>query len=260
MSISEREKKIKRKIIEIDEELCNGCGNCVVACAEGALEIIDGKAKVVNDVFCDGLGACIGECPEGALKIIEREAPEYNEKAVEKYLENLELNKENEQNAIKEPGNVPCGCSGSHTMIFNTCDEGEDQVIEGSIKSQLRQWPIQIHLISPIAPYFQGADVLISADCVAYSLGGFHPQYLKGKTLSIACPKLDQGQDSYINKITSLVDDAKINTLTIMTMEVACCSGLVHLAKEGIARAKRKVPIKSIVVSLQGKILQEQWL
>ena len=227
---------------------------------KGALEIIDGKAKVVNDVFCDGLGACIGDCPEGALKIIEREASKFNEKAVEEHLEKLKLNEENEEKACQEPGNVPCGCPGSRTMTFNNGDDSEEQVIEGSIKSQLRQWPIQMHLISPTAPYFQGADVLISADCVAYSLGGFHPEYLKSKALTIACPKLDQGQENYINKITSLVDDAKINTLTVMTMEVPCCSGLVHLTREGTARASRKVPIKSIIVSLQGEILHEQWL
>ncbi|MBY9007771.1 MAG: 4Fe-4S dicluster domain-containing protein [Candidatus Lokiarchaeota archaeon] len=251
---------MKRKIIEIDEDLCTGCGNCVISCAEGALEIIDGKAKVVNDVFCDGLGACIGDCPEDALKIIERDAPDFDEKAVEEHLEKLKLNEESEQKSCQEPGNVPCGCPGSRTMSFETCDDGKEQTIKGKINSQLKNWPIQLHLASPTAPYFQGADILLSADCVAFSLGGFHPKYLKGKVLSIACPKLDQGQESYIKKITSLVDDSKINTLTVMTMEVPCCSGLIRLVKEGIAQAKRKVPIKSIIVSLQGEILGEEWL
>ena len=260
MTVIEEKKFPKRKIIEIDEELCTGCGNCVVACAEGALEIINGKAKVVNDVFCDGLGACIGECPEGALKIIEREAPEFDEKAVEKNLEKLTTSENKMNHVVEEPGNVACGCPGSQTMTFAECHDGNEQILEGRIKSHLSQWPIQMHLISPTAPYYQGADVLLSADCVAYSLGGFHPEFLKGKSLAIACPKLDQGQEEYIEKIRSWIDDAKINTLTVITMQVPCCSGLVYLAEEGAARAKRKVPIKKIVISLQGDILYEEWL
>ena len=215
----------------------------------------------MNDLFCDGLGACLGECPEGALKIIEREAVEFDEKSVEEHLEELKINQHHELHvATQEPGNVACGCPGSRMMTFTECDDGEEQVLEGKIKSQLRQWPIQMHLISPTAPYYQGADVLLSADCVGYSLGGFHPEYLKGKSLAIACPKLDQGQEVYIEKIRSWIDDAKINTLTVLTMQVPCCSGLLYLAKEGAARAKRKVPIKNIVVSLQGDILREEWL
>ncbi|MFW9897616.1 MAG: ATP-binding protein [Candidatus Thorarchaeota archaeon] len=253
------QKLVHRKIIKIDEDLCTGCGNCVLTCAEAALEIIDGKAKVVNDIFCDGLGACIGECPEGALEIIEREAIEFDEEAVEKRLESLK-EETTTHIAIEEPGNIACGCPGSRTMSFAECDDGVEQVLEGQIKSQLRQWPIQMHLISPMAPYYQGADVLLSADCVAHSLGGYHPEYLKDKAVGIACPKLDQGQEVYIEKIRSWIDDAKINTLTVMTMQVPCCSGLVYLAKQGAERAKRKVPIKSIVVSLQGEILREEWL
>ena len=145
-------------------------------------------------------------------------------------------------------------------MTFTEYDDADNQIIEGRVKSQLRQWPIQMHLISPMAPYYQGADVVLSADCVAYSLGGFHPEHMKGKSIAIACPKLDQGHEIYIEKIRSWIDDAKINTLTVMTMQVPCCSGLVYLAKEGAARAKRKVPIKKIVVGLQGDIIHEEWL
>lgn len=260
MTEIKQQQKIVRKIIEIDEDLCTGCGNCVVSCAEGALEIIDGKAKVVSDVFCDGLGACIGECPEGALKIIEREAVEFDEEAVEEHLENLKRKELEKQVATQEPGHVACGCPGSHTMTFEVCDDGEEQVFEGKLKSQLRQWPVQMHLISPTAPYYQGADVILAADCTAYSYGGFHQDFLKGKSIAIACPKLDQGQEVYIEKIRSLIDDAKINTLTVAIMQVPCCRGLLALAQEGAKRASRKVPIKYIIIGLQGEILQEEWL
>jgi NAD-dependent dihydropyrimidine dehydrogenase PreA subunit len=260
MTISEQQKWVKRKIIEIDEEKCTGCGSCVIACAEGALEIINGKAKVVSDIFCDGLGACIGECPEGALKITQREAPKFDEQAVEEHLENLNKSENEKHTKIQEPGHVACGCPGSQTMTFTECDNADNQIVERRVKSQLRQWPIQMHLISPTAPYYQGADILLSADCVAYSLGGFHPEQMKGKSIAIACPKLDQRQEIYIEKIRSWIDDAKINTLTVITMQVPCCSGLVYIAKEGAARANRKVPIKNIVVGLQGDILHEEWL
>ncbi len=251
---------VNRKIIKIDEDLCTGCGNCVVDCAEAALQIIDGKAKVVNEVFCDGLGACISGCPEGALEIIEREALEFDEEAVEIRLEALKAQEEEKQITHIEPGNVACGCPGSRTMTFDEISNEAEQITSGKVQSQLRQWPIQMHLISPTTPYFQGADVLLSADCVAHSLGGFHPEYLKGKSVGIACPKLDQGQDIYVEKIRSWIDDAKINTLTVLTMQVPCCSGLVYLAKQGAAKASRKVPIKSIVVGLQGEKLSEEWI
>ena len=254
------QKLVNRKIIKIDEDLCTGCGNCVVDCAEGAIEVIDGKAKVMNEIFCDGLGACISGCPEGALEIIERDALEFNEEAVEKHLESLKTDELENNIATQEPEHAGCGCPGSRTITFAESTEEAEQIGAGKIQSQLRQWPIQMHLISPTAPYFQGADVVLSADCVAHSLGGFHPEYLKGKSIGIACPKLDQGLEQYIEKVRSWIDDAKINTLTVMTMQVPCCSGLVHIAKQGAARAKRKVPIKSVVVSPQGEILREEWI
>ncbi len=259
--IETKQKIINRKIIKIDEDLCTGCGNCVVACAEGALKIIDGKARVVNEIFCDGLGACIGECPEGALDIIEREALEFDEEAVEKHLESLkhiekEMNIIEESTANEVP--LPCGCPSSKTMVFS--DNKEETEIAGKISSTLRQWPVQMHLISPIAPYYQGADVILSADCVAYSYGDFHRDFLKNKSIAIACPKLDQGRDIYIEKIKALIDDAKINTLTVAMMEVPCCSGLLALAQEAVKRANRKVPIKFIIIGIQGNILKEEWI
>ena len=254
-------KMINRKIIKIDEDLCTGCGNCVVACAEGALEVIDGKARVVNEIFCDGLGACIGECPEGALEIIEREALEFDEEAVENHLESFK-HAEKDMNSVKERITnevpIPCGCPSSKTLIFS--DIKDETEIAGKISSNLRQWPVQMHLISPIAPYYHGADVILSADCVAYSYGDFHRDFLKNKSIAIACPKLDQGRENYIEKIEALIDDAKINTLTVAMMEVPCCSGLLSLAQEAAKRANRKVPIKYIVIGLQGDILKEEWI
>ena len=254
-------KQVVRKIIKIDEDLCTGCGNCVVSCAEGALEIIDGKAKVVNEVFCDGLGACIGECPEDALEIIEREALEFDEEAVEKHLESMKQQEEIESEQVKHivaEHSHQCGCPSAQTMVF---DELETQAeVTGKVPSTLRQWPVQMHLINPRAPYYQGADVILSADCVGYSYGDFHRDFLKHKSIAIACPKLDQGKEIYIEKIKSLIDDAKINTLTVAIMEVPCCSGLLALAQEGAKRASRKVPIKYAVVGIQGNILKEEWL
>jgi ferredoxin len=261
MTEVEQLKKVNRKIIKIDEDLCTGCGNCVVTCAEAALEVIDGKAKVVNDIFCDGLGACIGECPEGALEIIEREAVEFDEEAVEKRLESLSHKESIETEQVRQvvaEHAQQCGCPSAQTMVFN--EPKAQSVVAGKIPSALRQWPVQMHLINPRSPYYQGADVLLSADCVGFSYGDFHRDFLKQKSIAIACPKLDQGKEIYIEKIKSLIDDAKVNTLTVAIMEVPCCSGLLALAQEGAKRASRKVPIKYIVVGIQGNILKEEWV
>jgi len=284
---------VKRKIIKIDEEKCNGCGLCIPNCPEGALQIIDGKARLISDLFCDGLGACIGHCPQGAINIEERETEEYNEKKVmenivrqgknviKAHLEHLKEHGQDEyfQQAIdflKERNiEIPLeeeyldsgskhiasfsGCPGSRMMDFR---EKEEKLREetGKRRSELRQWPIQLHLISPTAPYYQGQDVILTADCVAYAVGDFHKDYLKGKAIAIACPKLDEGQEVYIEKIKSWFEDAKINTLTAMIMEVPCCRGLLNLAKQARDDSRRKVPIKSIVVSIQGEILSEEWI
>ncbi|KKM89071.1 hypothetical protein LCGC14_1252310 [marine sediment metagenome] len=283
----------KRKIIKIEEEKCNGCGLCIPDCPEGALKIIDGKVRLISDLFCDGLGACIGSCPEGAITIEEREAKEYAEEEVMRniarqgknvikaHLEHLEehnqseylreaidfLKERNIEVPLKEEP-LPNGdnhmstssaCPGSKMMDFR---EKNKKVVEetGRRQSQLKQWPIQLHLVSPAAPYYQGADVILTADCVAYAIGDFHQDYLKGKAIAIACPKLDEGQDIYLEKIKSWLEDAKINTLTVMIMQVPCCMGLLSLAKQAVQDSKRKVPIKSIVVSIEGEILSEDWV
>ncbi|MFX0047841.1 MAG: ATP-binding protein [Candidatus Hermodarchaeota archaeon] len=261
MTEIEHQNRVVRKIIKIDEDLCTGCGNCVVDCAEAALEVINGKARVVNDLFCDGLGACIKGCPEGALEIIEREAAEFDEEAVERRLESLKQKEKAEIKQVKQivaEHSHQCGCPSSQTMVFD--EPAVKNEVAGKISSMLRQWPVQMHLINPNAPYYQGADVLLAADCTGFSYGDFHRDFLNSKSIAIACPKLDQGKEVYIEKIKNLIDGAKINTLTVAIMEVPCCSGLLALAQEGAKRASRKVPIKYIVIGIKGDILKEEWV
>lgn len=281
-----------RDMITIDEEKCNGCGVCVPGCPEGALQVIDGKVRLVSDLLCDGLGACVGECPEGALKVEKKEAVPYDERKVmenivkagantikahlkhlndhgQKEFLNIALEVLKEKNVgipnYKEAKMAHAhhgggGCPGSKVLDFskgneNTSNDGNT----GEQPSYLRQWPVQLHLVSPQAPYFEKADVLLAADCVAFSLGNFHRDYLKGRALAIACPKLDSDQEIYAEKITAMIDEAKINTLTVMIMQVPCCGGLLGIAKQAAAKAKRKVPVKAIVVGLKGDILSEEW-
>lgn len=285
---------MKRKMIQIDEAKCDGCGLCLPNCPEGAIQLIDGKARLISDLFCDGLGACLGHCPQGAITIEEREAEPYNERQVmanivkqgapviHAHLQHLKEHNELDylraaMNYLKEnhlqidltnpqaPGAAPSqppegGCPGSRLMSFAPRSSAASTDDAGKRASQLRHWPIQLHLISPRAPHYQGADLLLAADCVPFAMGDFHRDYLQGKALAIACPKLDEGQDVYVEKLAALVDEARINTLTVMIMQVPCCGGLLRLAKEAVARAQRKVPIKCIVVSLQGDLLSEEWV
>jgi len=277
---------VKRKMIEIDEEKCDGCGNCIPGCPEGALQIIDGKARLVSALLCDGLGACVGECPKGALKVVEREAEKYDEVKV---MENIIKQGENTVNAhlkhLRDHGQTTyykqalaflreknmeikmseekmvCGCPGSMMRDFSGKEEKTDEESHAvPVQSALRQWPVQLHLISPAAPYFTGADLLVAADCTAYALGDFHSKYLKGKSLIVACPKLDKGIEIYIDKIRVLIDESKVNTITILRMEVPCCSGIISIVREAASKARRKVPVKEIVVGIRGNILSEEWL
>ena len=273
-----------RDIIVIDKEKCTGCGECIPGCPEGALQIIDGKAVLISDLFCDGLGACIGHCPVGAMTVEKKEASPYDEK---KTMANIVTHGENttkahlihlkehneekllaqaieflEENDMKIPNfnqekKEFQGCPGSRVMSF---EETKTTTEEGDRSSKLRQWPIQLHLVPPTAPFFQGKDVVIAADCVAFSLADFHKNFLDKKSLAIACPKLDSNQEIYLEKITAMIDVAKINSLTVMTMEVPCCNGLLALTKQAVDKANRKVPIKSIVISVEGKVLSEEWI
>jgi Pyruvate/2-oxoacid:ferredoxin oxidoreductase delta subunit len=311
-----------RKIIQIDEEKCNGCGLCIPNCHEGALQIIDGKARLISDLFCDGLGACLGHCPEGAIEIIEREAEPYNESVVMEtiakqgrntilaHLEHLRDHNENEflreavayikkhnidlspgaetkpiststiifptmkeaMNHIKPEQESACGCGSTRTIDFRAdTDKAQpaataavtsspESVHSDPAPSELRQWPVQLHLVNPMASYFQGADVVLAADCVAYAMGDFHNRLLKNKSIAIACPKLDTNKEVYLDKLSTMISDAKINTLTVPIMEVPCCGGLIQMAKMAVQQSGRNIPIKKIVVGIKGNILSEDWV
>ncbi len=266
---------MKRQIIHIDEELCDGCGECVPSCAEGAIQVIDGKARLVKDALCDGLGACLGECPQGALTIEERDAEAYDEEQVERHLRQVGAGAGigGAHASPPSPHGAPVhdhgpglgpgggGCPGARMLQFPEDGGDADEAVDrGAQPSALRQWPVQMHLLSPTAPYLQGADVLLAADCVAFAMGNFHRDHLRGKGLAIACPKLDEGLDIYLDKLVAMIDEARINTLTVMIMQVPCCGGLAHLAQQAVARASRKVPVKQIVVGIQGDILDERWV
>ena len=281
--------KTKRQIIKIDEAKCDGCGNCVTGCHEGALQVIDGKARLISDLLCDGLGACIGECPQSAIKIEEREAVPYDEVKVMEgmvkqgpntikahlkhlkdhaqkkflqqafgYLKQNNIPNPMEEEMKKEP--EPCGCPGSRSMDFRQPTGAGEEAAGSAAASQLRQWPVQLHLASPMAPYFEKADLVVAADCTAFAYGNFHNDFIKGKAIVIACPKLDDGREIYVEKIQALIEDARINTLTVVTMEVPCCSGLLAIVKEAAAAASRKVPVKHVVIGIQGGIKSEGWV
>jgi len=252
-----------RQIIEIDEELCDGCGDCVSACAEGAIQLIDGKAKLVSDTYCDGLGVCIGDCHLGAIAIIEREAGGFDEEAVEEHL--MKIGRIPENAPAPKPLNIlnPSmaaggggGCPGSRAQTL----QPGPAVSKGEMPpstSQLRHWPIQLHLVPPTAPFFQGADVLLAADCVPFAVPDFHQRYLADHSLAIACPKLDANQEIYLEKMVAMIDVAEVESIHVMVMEVPCCSGLVRLVDEARKRASREIPIRCSVIGTDGSVRQE---
>jgi len=294
--------RMKRDIVRIDEDLCNGCGLCIPNCHEGALQIIEGKARLVSDLMCDGLGACLGHCPEGAITVENREAEAYNETEVMKLMiekgqatviAHLKHLKDHNETAfvqegvavLKEYGNhpgfnvqtimsevhssghqaaaVPSACPGSQAQLIKPAfavGSAAPASAPATTQSELQQWPVQMHLINPNASFFKKCDLLFAADCVAFSMGGFHQEHLKGKMLAIACPKLDTGKESYLDKLIKLIDEAEINTMTVMIMEVPCCGGMIQLAKQAVAMATRKVPIKKMVISIKGELLSEEWV
>jgi len=244
--------KVLRKIIEIDEGLCDGCGQCVPGCAEGALQIIDGKARVVADRYCDGLGACVGECPTGALKVIERETDEFDKEAVAQYLSG----KEDDRGEMMDP--LPCGCPSSTLQTFEPFaprrEANRPAAIGETGGTALTHWPIQIRLVPATAPFLKGSDLLVIADCAAVALPTLHRDLLKGKVVLMGCPKFDDVQD-YIRRFADIFNTAGIRSVTTVVMEVPCCSGLPLIVKKGMEAAGRKIPLEEIVVSTRGEIL-----
>ena len=326
---------MERDIITIDEDLCNGCGDCVPGCPEGALQIIDGKARLVGEVLCDGLGACVGDCPTGALTVERRQAEAYDERRVVSnmipmgaatliaHIKHLREHGEFDNvhaaldvirstefagrdevlDYVRSLHNAPGpagsasdeaarmagagghhgggGCPGSAAQSFETrplsrrraagaeavgqhdtqgAASAQPSTDAGTEPSALAHWPVQMHLINPGSEHFSGSDFVLAADCTAFSFGAFHRDFLAGKTLGIACPKLDNGLESYVEKIRRLVDEARINTLTVVIMQVPCCGGLAQVAMAGAQAASRKVPVKRVVVGIHGEILDEAWL
>ena len=241
-----------RNIIKIDEDKCNGCGLCVTACAEGAIQLINGKAKLVSETYCDGLGACLGHCPQDAITIEQRDAAEFDEAATHEYLKTLEAPKAPAAPAPKkEAGFV---CPGMRAMQFDKPAAKPAAAAGGDRPSQLAQWPVQLHLVSPTAPYFAGAELVLTADCVPFAMADFHDTLLAGRAIAIACPKLDE-TGPYVEKLAQLIKHNHLKRLTVVHMEVPCCTGLVRLAKQAVALAGVEVPFEDITISLQGQIL-----
>ena len=234
-----------RNIVKIDEEKCNGCGQCVSACAEGAIEIVNGKAKLVSEIYCDGLGACIGHCPEDAIIIEKRQAAEFDEEATKKHLA-----REKENN--KQTDFV---CPGTRAQKLQVKSSATDSTVP--VQSQLSQWPVQLKLVPPSAPYFANADLLLVADCVPFAMGDFHNRFLKDNTIAVGCPKLDD-VDFYIEKLASILKTNKLNSLTVVHMEVPCCSGLTHIARQAIANNGIEMSFKDVTIDLQGNVSATQ--
>jgi len=278
---------MKRKIIDIDEEKCTGCGICIPDCPEGALQVIDGKARLVSDLFCDGLGACIGTCPEGAISVIEREAEPYDEKAVmativpqgeaviRAHLEHLLGHGEKElyRQAIEyltehgtpvpphetagERGGpaAPAVCPGTVARSLQREEAGSAEQA-ARVESELRQWPIQLTLVNPAAAYFDDADLLVSGDCVPFAYGDFHREFLRGRILLIFCPKLDADIEGYVAKLAEIFSQHTVRSVTVLHMEVPCCTGVRSVVDRALERAGKEIPVAEKTITLQGQAVE----
>lgn len=241
--------KVLRKIIEIDEEKCDGCGNCVPSCAEGAIQIVDGKARVIADKYCDGLGACLGECPQDALHIVEREADAFDEAAVQALLA--------QQESGKKPGPAAGGCPSAGVKTFPMAAPGmagKKGTPASGGPSALGHWPVQIRLVPAGAPFLKGADLLIAADCVPVAYPCFHKDFLDGKAVMIGCPKFDDA-DGYVDKLAQVFAQSGIKSITTVIMEVPCCSGLPMIVKKALEKSGVDIPYEEVVVSARGEVV-----
>jgi Pyruvate/2-oxoacid:ferredoxin oxidoreductase delta subunit len=250
--------KIVRKIIEIDEERCDGCGQCAIACAEGAIVIEGGKARLISDNYCDGLGACLGECPQDAIRMIAREAEDFDPVAVEHHLEKRQQTVE-----AAAAATLPCGCSSSQVKILQPqtiCEQvnaARAWSATPSVPSALSHWPVKISLVPPTAPFLKGAELLVAADCTLVAYPNFHRDFLNNKVLLIGCPKFDD-VPKYVAKFAEIFKVAGIRSVTVLVMEVPCCSGLPMIVRKGMAAAGKEIPLEEVVISAQGRILKRE--
>ena len=230
-----------RKIIKIDEEKCNGCGACAAACHEGAIAMVDGKAKLMREDYCDGLGDCLPACPTHAISFEEREAPAYNEAAVQA----------NKQRMVNSP--LPCGCPGTQSKTIHHQESPRNVGVAAPVTSQLSQWPVQIKLVPVNAPYFHNANLLVAADCTAYAYGNFHQDFIRNKITLIGCPKLDEGD--YTEKLTQIIANNDIKSVTVVRMEVPCCGGIENAVKSALKASEKMIPWQVVTISTDGRIL-----
>ncbi len=228
-----------REIVKIDEEKCDGCGLCVPACAEGAIRIENGKAKLIAENLCDGLGACLGHCPQDAIIVERRESEDFDEEAVQEHL--------------KEDAPASGGCPSARVMNVEKKENISDPLDAGLRTSALRQWPVQMHLVPSTAPFLKDSDLLLAADCAPFAYGDFHKNFLENRTLLIGCPKLDDGR-AYLEKLTRILETNTIRSLTVVHMEVPCCSGLIMIARQAIAACGRDVPLETVRIGIQGDL------
>ena len=244
--------KSLRKIIEIDEERCDGCGLCVPSCAEGAIKIIDGKARLIAEKYCDGLGACLGDCPQDAIRIVEKEVDEFDGEAVEKHL------RPTMDTSAKTPNPIPSGCPSAHIRNFTEQPAAKPAAkpeTTAKVPSALSHWPVQIRLVPPHAPFLKNADLLVAADCSPMAYGNFHRDFLAGKVVMMGCPKFDDIK-IYEERFRQIFSQAEVKSVTILVMEVPCCQGLPAIVKKALKDSRKNIPLEIVTLGLQGKILQ----
>lgn len=268
-----------REVISIDENLCDGCNKCVQACAEGALQLIDGKARLINEIFCDGLGACVGECPQNAILVETKEAEPYNEALVIERMielgentvtahlvhlyEHGQMNYLNQALDVLKQRNIPINFAEIRKVAHkaqpvSTKEPAEEETHAlGRRNIRLQQWPVQLHLLSPFAAQVQNNDLLLTADCVPLAYPNFHADFLHKKALAIACPKLDSNKEAYLNKLETMIRESGLKSITVLIMQVPCCSGLVQLAKRAIDNSGKNIPLYAKVISIDGEIIDE---